>query len=359
MIIKWITKYRLVKLLLLSLVFLPLIPIIGHADNSTTGSGLNFTVKTNLPDNQIDRHNDYFQLKMTPGQKQTVTATVYNITKKPTTVDINVQTASTTINGTIDYSKALTNWDKSLNYKFNEIVSYPKRITIPAGKSQDVPFAISMPENSYKGILLGGITFSQVNEEQPESSSRTTSIQNKYAYAVAMILKESDEQLTPNVNLNSVKAGQNNGHNVIDVNLQNDQPLLMSNVKVEAQVYSEKGKKPVYTTVKSDMQMAPNSQFKYPVSLQGTPMQPGKYRIELAVTGTAYKELKTWHFKKHFTIKNSEAENFNRSDVDVSANTNGHLNHIVIVSVILIIILILVLFILKRKSVFSRSKKSK
>lgn len=108
MTVKWITKYRLIQFLLLALIFFLLPPFFVKADNSTTGSGLAFTVKTNLPANQIDKNNDFYQLKMAPGQKQTVTATVYNTTNKPTTVSINVQTASTSINGTIDYSKALT-----------------------------------------------------------------------------------------------------------------------------------------------------------------------------------------------------------------------------------------------------------
>lgn len=331
-------------------------PILAHADESTTGSGLSFTVKTNVPINQIDKNNDFYQLKMVPGQKQTVTATVYNTTDTPTTVNINVQSASTSINGTIDYSKTLTSWDKSLKYKLNEIVSYPESITVPAGKAQDVAFTISMPKDSYKGILLGGITFNQVDDNESKSSSNAASIRNKYAYAVAMILKESDDQVTPNINLQSIKAGQNNGHNVINVNLQNDQSLLMSNVKVVAKIYSEKGKKPVYTAIKSDMQITPNSQFKYPVSLQGTPMQAGKYRLELAVTGTAYKEPKTWHFSKKFTIKRQEAFGLNQSDVDVSANTNNHTNILIIIGIIFLIVIgiLLILFILRKKA--NRSK---
>lgn len=336
-------------------------PVLANADESTTGSGLSFTVKTNVPTNQIDKNNDFYQLKMVPGQKQTVTATVYNTTDKPTTVNINVQSASTSINGTIDYSKTLTIWDKSLKYKLNEIVSYPKSITVPAGKSQDVAFNISMPEDSYKGILLGGITFNQVDDNESKSSSKTTSIRNKYAYAVAMILKESDDQVTPNINLQSVKAGQNNGHNVININLQNDQSLLMSNVKVVAKIYSEKGEKPVYTAIKSDMQITPNSQFKYPVSLQGTPMQSGKYRLELAVTGTAYKEPKTWHFSKKFAIKRQEASGLNQSDVDVSANSNNHMSILSILGIVFFIIIILILIILlilrKKSAIKTRSSK--
>lgn len=361
MTVKWITKYRLIQFLLLALIVFLLPPFFVKADNSTTGSGLAFTVKTNLPANQIDKNNDFYQLKMAPGQKQTVTATVYNTTNKPTTVSINVQTASTSINGTIDYSKALTRWDKSLKHKLSEIVSYPKLITIPAGKSQDVAFNISMPEDNYKGILLGGITFNQVDDNQSASSSSTANIKNKYAYAVAMILKESDDQVVPNIKLNSVKAGQNNGHNVINVNLQNDQSLLMSNVKVVAKVYSKSGKKPVYTTVKSDMQIAPNSQFKYPVSLQSTPMQPGKYRLELALTGTAYKESKTWHFTKNFTIKHQEATRFNQADVDVSANTNNYMIIFIIVGAVLfiIIMMLLVLLIWKRKNYQQTNRNSK
>lgn len=361
MIIKHTTKYRFIKSLLVALIIFSLFPIAVKAKDSTTGSGLAFTVKTNLPDNQIDKNNDFYQLRMMPNQKQAVTATVYNTTNKSVTVNINVQTAVTSINGTIDYSKTLTSWDKSLKYKLNEIVSYPKRIIIPAGKSQNVTFNISMPNASYKGILLGGITFNQVDDNQSTSSSNSTNIKNQYAYAVAIILKESDDQVAPNINLKSVKAGQNNGHNVINVNLQNDQSLLMSNVKIVAKVYAKSGKKPVYTTVNSDMQIAPNSQFKYPVSLQSTPMQPGKYRLELALTGTAYKETKTWHFTKNFTIKHQEATRFNQSDVDVSANTNNHMILFIIVGAVLfiVIMMLLVLLIWKRKNYQQTNRDSK
>ncbi|MGY3742052.1 DUF916 and DUF3324 domain-containing protein [Leuconostoc inhae] len=361
MIVKWLSKFQYMWSLLVVLFVLSVFPVIAQADTSTTGSGISFTVKTNLPDNQIDKNNEFYQLKMLPGQKQTVTATVYNVTQKATTVNINVQTASTTMNGTVDYSKSLTNWDTSLQHKLSDFISYPKSITIPAGKSQNISFVISMPKDAYQGILLGGITFNQANSDKSESSSDNANIKNKYAYAVAMMLKESDEQVKPNINLKSIKAGQNNGHNAININLQNDQSLLMSNVKMDAKIYSEKGKKPVYTAIKSDMQIAPNSQFKYPVSLQGTQMAPGKYRLELAVTGTAYKDPKTWHFTKQFTIKRQEAANFNQSDVNVSANTNGHMNLITIIIVVILIvvaIILFILFILKRKQSNSKDSSS-
>lgn len=320
------------------------------ADSSTTGSGLSFTVKTNLPDNQIDKNNDFYQLKMTPGQQQTVTATIYNVTKKDTTVNLNVQTASTTTTGTIDYSKGLKHWDKSLKYILSDMVDYPKSVKVPAGQSKEVSFKISMPTTPYKGILLGGITFAEDDRQQTQSSSAT--VRNKYAYAVAMVLKENDEQIAPNINLKSVVAGQNNGHNVINIKMQNDRSLLMSNVKVKAKIYSIKGTKPVYTSDKSDMQFAPNSQFIYPVSLQGTAMNPGKYRLQLEVTGTAYDKPKTWQFTKVFSIKGSEAKQYNRSDVDLSANTNNttwQLPLIIGGVILLLVVLVLLLWIIYRR----------
>lgn len=351
-----IKLYTMVAVIVLFLGMFMINTVTAKADSTSTSSGLSFTVKTNLPDNQIDKNNDFYQLKMQPGQKQTITATIYNITQKETKVAINVQSASTTINGSLDYSKAPNSWDNSLKYKLSDMIRYPKLVTVDAGKSQDVSFEITMPNDLFNGILLGGITFNQADSDGVKLG-RGASIQNRYAYAVAMVLKESDSQVKPNINLQRVTPGQNNGHNVLNVSFQNDQPLLMSNVQVNAKIYSEMGKKPVYSSRKSDMQMAPNSQFKYPVSLQGTPMQPGKYRIEATVTGTAYKTPKTWHFSRKFTIERQEAHALNQSDVDLAANTNNQtILFIAFAMIALLIILFMILLILKRKKSHTMNK---
>ena len=171
---------------------------------------------------------------------------------------------------------------------------------------------------------------------------------------MALSLKETDDQVTPNLNLLTVKPSQNNGRNVINANIQNDQSILLSKVKVDAKIYAKGGKSPVYSSLTNDMQMAPNSNFKYPVALKGTEMKPGNYTLKLAVTGTAYDKPKTWHFTRDFKIKSTEAKTLNQSDVDLKANTNNNNWIYILLGVLLLLIIILLIIIL-----IKQNKKSK
>lgn len=321
-----------------------------QADSQANGSSAAFTVKANLPDNQIDKDNSYYQLKMSPGKRQTVTATVYNVSSKSTTIHINVTPATTTPSGTIDYSTTLKHWDSSLKNNISDIVSYPKSVTIPAGQSKEVSFDITMPDEGYQGIVLGGITFTQ-DKKSTSKANQNAAIQNQFASAIAMVLKEVDTEVSPQVNLINVKPDQTNGYNQITVQLQNNQPLIMSKVKVKAKIYASNAKKAVYTAERSNMQLAPNSLFNYPISLQGTPLKAGHYRAEVTVTGTAYKSPKTWQFTKNFQVKSSEAKTLNQSSVDTSANTNDHTMLLIICGfvVLIIIIIVLIVLLLKKK----------
>lgn len=316
-----------------------------------SASEMNFSVNTVIPTNQIDKEKTYFNLKMAPKQEQDVTVTLKNNTKKDITVEIGINTAKTSSNGVIAYSESNIKKDNSLKYDLSKLVKGPDSAVVPASSSKDVTFHISMPDNSFDGILLGGLTFQQKSSEVTQSKSSGTSITNEYQYAVAMLIQEKDTVVQPNLNLIKVKPDQINYRNVITAELQNDQSVLMSKVSVDAKIYSKNGKKPVYTSIKSDMQIAPNSHLTYPISLNGTSMKAGDYTLKMKVTATANKQVKKWTFTKDFTIKSKQARDLNKSDVDVKANTNNSnwLYILIGAALLIIIIILIVVIILQRK----------
>ncbi|TJY30683.1 DUF916 and DUF3324 domain-containing protein [Leuconostoc mesenteroides subsp. mesenteroides] len=344
-----ISKIYVIKLLIIVAFF----SLLASFSISIHAAGMPFTVNTNIPANQIDKKKTFFNLKVQPKQRQRVTVKLTNTTVNDITVNVSVNSAKTNVNGVVEYGKTNIKIEKSLKYPITDLVKYPSSVIVPANSSKEVPFDITMPKEGYDGIILGGIVFQQKDSEAMKNSSsvKGTSIQNHYAYAVALSLKESDKQVVPNLNLLKVNPGQNNARNVINAQLQNDKSILLSKVKVTAKVYARNAKNPVYSSVTRDMQIAPNSSFKYPIALNGTEMKAGNYTLKLAVTGTAYDKPKTWHFTKNFTIKSKQARDLNKSDVDVKANTNNsNWLYILIGAILLIVIIILVVvIILQRK----------
>lgn len=315
---------------------------------------ISFSVNTKIPDNQIDKSKTYFNLKMKSNQEQDVTVTLKNETKKDITINIGINSAKTNKNGVIEYGKSTIKKDESLKYPLDSLMTGPSSVVVPASSSKDITFHIKVPSKSFKGIVLGGLTFQQKSSEVlQDSSKRNTTVQNEYAYAVAVLLKESDDVVFPNLNLLKVKAGQDNYRNVINTTIQNTHAAILSDVKVDAKVYSKNGADPVYSSVKNKIQIAPNTLWQYPISLNGTAMQSGKYRLHMQVTGISDKKSKTWTFDKNFEITSTEAKALNKTDVDLKANTN---NTSWVLFMMLSIIIILVAIILIGGTIWYRKK---
>lgn len=109
-------------------------------NNKSTAAEMNFSVKTVMPDNQIDKSKTYFNLKMNSGQQQDITVTLKNDTKKDITVEVGVNTAKTNSNGVVEYGKSSIKNDSSLKYNISDIVKGPSSIVIPASSSKKCCF---------------------------------------------------------------------------------------------------------------------------------------------------------------------------------------------------------------------------
>ena len=86
--------------------------------------------------------------------------------------------------------------------------------------------------------------------------------------------------------LNSVEPSQVNYRNVINANLQNPMAGYLNQMYVQAEVKGLSNSKLSYKANKEMLQMAPNSNFDYPVSIgDGNKLEAGKYRLSMTVYG--------------------------------------------------------------------------
>ena len=87
-----------------------------------------------------------------------------------------------------------------------------------------------MPKDRFDGVLVGGITFKEIvtEKDQTENKDQSLSIENEYAYTVALLMRQTLNEVAPNLVLHEVKPDQINARNVILANVQNDQNLYQS-----------------------------------------------------------------------------------------------------------------------------------
>ncbi|MDT1940328.1 MULTISPECIES: DUF916 and DUF3324 domain-containing protein [Carnobacterium] len=332
---------KLIKILsIITLTF----SFIGFYAKTAQGAELNFAVEPVIPDNQIDKTKTYFDLKMTPGKNQLVEINLRNDTEKEVIVEPKVTSATTNLNGVVEYGPTKEKQDSTLNYQLSDLVEVDKSIKIPAKSSVVLPLAVTMPEEEFDGILAGGITLQEKQEtkENAASDDKGLSIQNNYAYVVAMVLSVNDKAVDPLLKLNKVEAGQVNARNVINATIQNTTPVYVNQLSVQSKITYKGNTKTLYRSSKEAMQMAPNSHFAYPISLEGKKLEAGEYTLEM----TAKSKDNVWKWKKEFTISAEVAKELNTKDVQIKDPSYWLY---ILIGVILLAIALLIFILYRRR----------
>ncbi|KOS63085.1 DUF916 and DUF3324 domain-containing protein [Lysinibacillus agricola] len=301
------------KNMLLTLVGIVMVGLVWFAPFASA-SEFNFGVHTVIPENQIDKEKTYFNLKMEPNQKQTLTIRLRNDTPEDVVIEPKIHSATTNLNGVVEYGPTKAERDSSLLYELGDLIKTDKEITVPANGSKELHLNVTMPEEQFDGILAGGITLEEKESaSKKEETNKGLSIENKYAYVVGITLQETDEIVEQDLQLHEVEAGQLNARNVINATLQNPTATYLNRFEVDAEV-TEKGKTEVlYQSKKQDMQVAPNSSFEYPIPLDGEKFKSGEYTLHMK----AKSSKESWEFEKDFTIKAEEVKQFNATDVSI------------------------------------------
>ena len=338
-------RFNVFKCLILS--FLA-IGIFGLKVINVSAEEMGFSVKAIPSERQRDKKQTYFDLRVTPNTKEVIQVEVQNNTEALMTVLVDTNTAVTNNNGVIDYSQTEPTFDESLKYPLSKMVDYQSEVPLKAKESKVIDIAINIPSEPFDGIILGGIHFSQKENEDIKKEDSSVQVKNKFSYVVGIRLSENDNELKPHVNLLEVSAGQKNYRNTILATLQNTEAQILNGMIVEAYVYEEKNTKEALFYEKSEnLEMAPNSSFEFGISTVNKPFKAGKYLLKMTVTTKG----ETFEFSEPFEIKSVEAKKYNEEAVELveQKNDNKILLMTIIVLSLVIIILIGWLFVKKQQ----------
>lgn len=320
---------------------------------ATSGEGeisTGFTYTLNFPENQIDPNLNYYNLMMNPGQTQEISLMLSNPSTETITVGLQLTGAKTNINGVIEWTTAGLENDTSLLFPFEDIVSGPDNVELAAGETKEVQLTIAMPETSYEGIIAGGLQLLKEGQEEDAASNTDGGSQviNKYAYAVAIILQESDVSLTPDLQYNRTYAGQSNYRNSMFVNLSNVVATFLNDLTIEAQISKQGSNTVLYEAKSTSMRMAPNSFIDFPVNMNGDRMEAGTYTAHVLATSGEQR----WEWTEDFEISEDDANNFNERDVGLEQDTSidWKLIAMVVAGFLIVVVFLMVLIRVVRKN---------
>ncbi|WP_086299698.1 DUF916 and DUF3324 domain-containing protein [Enterococcus sp. 3C8_DIV0646] len=334
------TKWKRGTTCLWTLLILVLFPLSAQAQDSH----LSFYVTPEFPESQVEGSESYFDLNLAPGAKDSVGLTLQNAGSEPIQVQITPHTAYTNVHGVVEYGKDAEAPDTSLVHSLADLIEASETIDLAGNETKTIQIPLHMPADAFEGFLAGGLRITEVKkdeDETPANQGEGVAIKNEFAYVVGVVVSNSRDSVQPDLDLLDVFADQLNYRNVISATIQNFTPTFVNRLAVEATVQRVGEDEVLYEASEEGMQMAPNSHFHFPISLEGGRFQSGDYLLKL--TATSGEEEWTW--EQEFTIDADEARALNRQDVMIDTSLNWWM----IVSIVVIISLIIVILWMKIK----------
>ncbi|MHC5372292.1 DUF916 and DUF3324 domain-containing protein [Enterococcus sp. LJL120] len=298
--------------------FVPIKALATNTENSAAASqdianAMGFTFTMVYPENQTDQTLGYYDLVLTPEEKQTVSIVLTNPGAESIDIAVALNGAKTNRSGNIEYSKNDLPKDDSLKYSFEELVSGPNSLTLAAGETKTLELEIQMVPEKLTGVIVGGLQLMRQNQVADETtdSQATSQIFNQYAYLIPIVLQQNTEVIPPDLQFNQAYGGQSSGQNVVFINFSNVAATFVNDMTVAVQIATADSQAVLYETKKTQMRMAPNSLIEFPVPIEEGTMQAGEYVANIQITAG---EL-SWEWQESFAITDGDANQYNERTV--------------------------------------------
>ena len=309
------------KYILLFLSFcLGIVTLIGFNINPVSAAAapatVNYSVSPEVAGNQIDKKITYYDLKVTPGQSESIKFKINNTDTADHTYTVAINRATTDVNGVIDYTRGSVKQDSDLKYNIEKLVTYPKKVAVAAKTSKEVTVKLNVPEGKFPGEILGGILVDEDNQVNNKAPNGVT-LKSKYDYVIGLQLQENMAAIKSDLKLDKVYETSQKGQIYLDDELDNDVPKLEKNVSISARVTPVNSNKTILSANKKNMSLAPDSNFDYPVDVNQTTgadrnkrLKPGTYTMYLDAKANNGQNL--WNFKRKFTISSVQNKRVNK-----------------------------------------------
>lgn len=298
---------------------------------TTQAEGLNVAVYPIHSKKQITEDN-YFNLLVKPGEKDKLQLKFENLSDEDVTVEVNVMTAGTTSNGSVDYTKINPILNDSLEYSLNDLFKEKKKdVILKKQESKVVDFEYEIPKEEFEGSLLGSFYITEKKDE-------TTTFEFKYSQVIAIQMRESKKQITPKFDLAKIDLMQYNKQASFMITIENQKPLLLKGADITGKISKNESKviKFDFETPKQDI--APNSNLIFPVPLpDDIGIDAGIYTLKLTINdkGTKYE------YEKEFDVTALALQNAGYVEPEETSLMKS--SFFVVIVIIFVIILIAVL----------------
>lgn len=266
-------------------VFVTIVTLFTQLHEVNAAKTANIAISPVYPSNQI-RQNGIFDLKVGPGQKQTIKLKVVNLSNDSQQVVIKTTNAYTSDAGVLSIDQVKVVSEQKPSVKFNHLVAEKNRkrdFVIPANKTVEVPITFTTPVKTFPGVVVGGVLVQAKKTDNP-LTHKGVGLKSKFAYTMAVVLKEDDKFAKPDLLLGKVSAGRFSDAIAIKSVIKNVKPAVVSGMTINATITEKKSAKVMGKTHKTGLSMAPNSSFRFTNNWAKKSIQPGDYHYKAKIS---------------------------------------------------------------------------
>lgn len=268
-----------------------------------------------LPENQVDKSVEYFDLRMQPGQRQAIQVGVRNTEQYAIEVNLQVNQATTGRNGQLISYQSGEGANGEGAFRLSGIV-YLKEATrrIEPGKSAVFDVELSMPDEAFGGMLLGGIVVSAVFPRDVlktlrEAETDDFAVYNALEYVIGLKITQSDDVVEPDFSIAAAFPGAVNYSPNITARIRNEAATTVGQAQIALQVLRD-GEE-IYAAEYEEVQFAPQSSGDFIIACEGEPAPAGEYLLRAQLK---WRE-KTWDLEKSFTIDEAMVEQVRQNTI--------------------------------------------
>lgn len=233
---------------------------------------------------------------------------------------VAANTAYTGIDGQIHYDQVMPLLDKSITYRFRDLVAKNDlKITVPANTKKSFAIPLEIPDSAlkYRGQVLGAVTAYQLDDADRDSNQTKVGAVNHFAMGFPVALNFGGTQINVNslpqpFRLQRVQPGIGfRGGLAILADLRNVQAGQFLNFTISGKIMAQGRQQVLYRSQEVNCQMAPNSIYQYQLYWTAkSGLRPGNYRLimDIEVPGAS---RKNYHLVRNFTVSRNTAQKLN------------------------------------------------
>lgn len=272
---------------------------------------------------QVNRAENFFDLKVAPGETETLKVAVKNVATHSITVYTDLRNSFTQLGGGIDFKDKVPDMNLDVSPTLTSVSKLDKqyqKIELGPEETKEVEATVTMPKEKQRGMIYGSWHFLEPARNAGKiSGSGATS---DYAYTIGVELRGSQYKIYPELKYEKVEPILDNGLAKMTVNLRNTQPMILSNATAKVKIVKKGLFSSQHLKTVTNQKIAPNSVFRIPVSWDMDRLKPGKYTVDVSVQGNNLwnKLPMTWKFKKNFTIKSQDVKKINAASLKKPTN---------------------------------------